>query len=508
MKHLLHYCSILLIFLFSAQAYGQVNSQKRIEFDSNDGFDNEEIHAFGSNGFIMSSRSDETQGGETKWNYELYNTDLQSVKINTIKIDRKFSSDETYRNDEGLYVFYSDKKGNFSLVSVRAKNLDIEEAKGKLPKKTYIDDMVVLGDYAFLKASVKKKPFLISVNRKTGNSNLIPIIIGDYSAKKTYIQRMQVLEKSGEILVFIEVMVKKSKNEIFVVQMNNKGEKTGMFHFTDRISENIIDISGSNVGKGQYVFTGTYSRSSTMSSEGIFFSRVDNNKVDFINFIKFNYMRQFLPYLPQDEQDKMKKIVKKKEEKGKEPIYSYRIANHAVIRVGDDFLFLGEAFYPTYRQESYTTTTQNVKGVSTTNKQYRTVFDGYQYTHAVLAKFNAKGKLLWDQTFAMRPSYKPYFVKRFLFVADQTEEDVKMVFASYNRIVSKIISIDGVVIQENKYNVIETGYSGDRAQYSYSNIDFWFGRFFIAYGNKVIKNKEDKSVKRKRKVFFISRIEY
>jgi len=507
MKHLLHFCSILLIILFSAQAYGQVNSQKRIEFDSKDGFDNEEIHAFGSNGFIMSSRSDETQGGETKWNYELYNTDLQSVKINTIKIDRKFSSDETYRNDEGLYVFYRDKKGNFSLVSVRAKNLDIEEAKGKLPKKTYIDDMVVLGDYAFLKASVKKKPFLISVNRKTGNSNLIPIIIGDYSAKKTYIQRMQVLEKSGEILVFIEVMVKKSKNEIFVVQMNNKGEKTGMFHFTDRISENIIDISGSNVGKGQYVFTGTYSRNSTMSSEGIFFSRVDNNKVDFTNFIKFTEMKQFLFYLPQREQDKMEKKIKKKEEKGKELTFSYRIADHAVIRVGDEFLFLGEAFYPTYRQESYTTT-RTVNGVSTTTTQYRTVFDGYQYTHAVLAKFNAKGKLLWDQTFAMWPSYKPYFVKRFISVAEQTDDDIKMVFVSYNQIVSKIISFDGVVIQENKYNVIETGYSGDKAKYSFSNIDFWFGRFFIAYGNQVIKNKEDKSVKRKRKVFFISRIEY
>jgi hypothetical protein len=234
---------------------------------------------------------------------------------------------------------------------------------------------------------------------------------------------------------------------------------------------------------------------------------VDNNEVDFINFVKFLEMKNFLSYLPKREQDKIEKKIKKKEKKGKEVTLSYRIADHAVIPSGDDFLFLGEAFYPTYRQESYTTTS-TVNGVSTTTTQYRTVFDGYQYTHAVLAKFNAQGELLWDQTFAMWPSYKPYFVKRFISLTEQSEDDIKMVFASYNRIVSKTISLDGVVIQENKSDEIETGYSGDKAKYSYSNIDYWYDQFFIAHGNQVIKNKEDKSVKRKRRVFFISKIEY
>jgi hypothetical protein len=506
MKQVFHFCSVLFIMFLSTQAYGQVNSQKRIEFDSKDGFSDEEIHVFGSKGFIMSSRSEEKQDGMSKWNYELYNTDLQSVKLKNIKIDSKFSSDKTFRNDKGLFVFYRDKKSNFKLVSVQADELVIKQANGMLPNKTYVNDMVVLGEYAFLDASIKKKPFLISVNCKTGKTNLIPIVIGDYSAKKTYTQRMQVLESSGEILVYVEVMVKKSKNEIYVVQMNDKGKKTGMFHFTEGISENIIDISGSSVGEGSYVFTGTYSRSA-MSSEGIFFSRVDNNKVDFINFVKFLDMKNFLSYLPKREQDKIEKKIKKKEKKGKELTLSYRIADHAVIPSDDGFLFLGEAFYPTYRQESYTTTS-TVNGVSTTTTQYRTVFDGYQYTHAVLAKFNAQGELLWNQTFAMWPSYKPYFVKRFISLAEQSEDNIKMVFASYNRIVSKTISLDGVVIQENKSEEIETGYSGDKAKYSYSNIDFWYDQFFIAYGNQVIKNKEDKSVKRKRKVFFISRIEY
>ncbi len=506
MKHLFHFCSVLLIIFLSTQAYGQVNSQKRIEFDSKDGFSDEEIHVFGSKGFIMSSRSDEKQDGMSKWNYELYNTNLQSVKTKTIKIDSKFSPNKTFRNGEGLFVFYLENKYNFNLVSIQAEELEIKQANGILPNKTYVNDMVVLGDYAILNTSIKKKPFLISINRKTGKTNLIPIEIGDYSAKKTIVQRMQVLEKSGEILVYVNVIVKKSKDEIFVVQMNDKGKKTGMFHFTKGISENIIDISGSSVGEGSYVFTGTYSRSTT-SSEGIFFSRVDNNEVDFINFVKFLDMKNFLSYLPKREQDKIEKKIKKKEKKGKEVTLSYRIADHAVIPSGDDFLFLGEAFYPTYRQESYTTTS-TVNGVSTTTTQYRTVFDGYQYTHAVLAKFNAQGELLWDQTFAMWPSYKPYFVKRFISLTEQSEDDIKMVFASYNRIVSKTISLDGVVIQENKSDEIETGYSGDKAKYSYSNIDYWYDQFFIAHGNQVIKNKEDKSVKRKRRVFFISKIEY
>lgn len=502
--HFLKALAAILV-IMTGETFAQVNYQKRIEFDMKDGFDNEEIHAFGKNGFIMSSRSDETEKGEAEWRYELFNTELESVKTKTVKINKKFYVDESFSNSMGLCAFYRDRKGNFSIVSVSASDLEVNQVEGKLPKKSYVNDMVVLGDYAFLSTVAKKKHFIVAVNRETGKSNLIPVIIKDYSAKKTYIRRMQVLDASDEILVFVEIAVGKKKNEIYIIRLNSKGEKTDTYHLSSKFEENIIDISGTSIGTDEYVFTGTYSRNNIATSEGLFFCKFNQSKVEFIKFFNFSQLKEFFNYLPERQQKKVEKKIKKKEKKGKEIVFSYRIADHPVIRIDSDFLFLGEAYYPTYRQEAYTTT-RTINGVVTTTTQYRTVFDGYQYTHAVLAKFNDRGELIWDQSFEMWPSYKPYFIKRFISVAGMEQQAINLVFASRGFIMSKSFSFGGDVLQNRKSAPIETGLSGDKSKYSFSNIDFWYDTYFLAYGNQVIKNTEDKSVKRKRKVYFISKV--
>ncbi|MCB0739101.1 MAG: hypothetical protein KDC92_16445, partial [Bacteroidetes bacterium] len=198
----------------------------------------------------------------------------------------------------------------------------------------------------------------------------------------------------------------------------------------------------------------------------------------------------------------------KKEKKGKELVFSYRIAMHGIIKVDDGYMFLGEAYYPTYRTETYTTTS-TVNGVTTTTTNTRQVFDGYQYTHAILSKFNEDGKLIWDQIFEMWPSYKPFVVKHFISIAERNQNSLKLVFASRSRITSKSFDFNGTIIQESESEEIETNFENDKTKSSFSNIDYWYDNFFIAYGEQKIKNtKDDTRQKRKRKVYFINKIKY
>lgn len=504
MKNLLIF---LVLFYSSFTIIAQISYEKRLEFELKDGYDNEEIFEFGEVGFLMCSQKEESSLGEIEWKYELFNSNLESVNSRSISISKKYYADETYRTDKRTHTLCRDRKGNFSIVSVEAASLEIAKVDGIVPKKSWIKEMVILGDYAFFNASIKKVPYLFSVNWKTGKQNFIPVSLQNYRSKKTQLIGFQVLESSNEIFLYIKAQVEKRKSELYIIRLNDKGEKEDVFNLSKNIDENIIDVSASKLSNGKYIFTGTYSTKSINESEGLFFCQAQENDIEFIKFYNFLDLNNFLSYLPERKQEKIIKKKERKEGRGKEFKLKYQLATHDVEELADGYIFMGEAYYPTYITESYTTTSY-LNGIASTITHTNTVFDGYRYTHAVVAKFNKEGILQWDQTFEMWPAHKPFYVKRFISTAEKNQNFNKLVFASRNKIVSKSINYNGSVIQDSESEEIDTPHEGDKEKRSFSNVDFWYDKYFIAYGRQIIKNKENKDVKRKRKVYFISKIKF
>jgi len=366
--------------------------------------------------------------------------------------------------------------------------------------------MAVIGDYAFFKAISKKEPFLFSVNWKNGDKKLIPLIIDGVKMKKVSVKNFQVSEENNEIYVYIKVPKSKKESDLHVMRLNNIGGKKDQFNLTANIDKNIVEITASKVKNDKYVYTGTYSSKSGGTSQGLFFCTAKKGKVENIEFYNFLNLKNFLSFLPEKKQTKIKNKQKRKANKGKELSINYSISPHDIIETEDGYLFLGEAYYPTYRTETYTTTTYS-NGQAVTVTRTRTVFDGYQYTHATLAKFNKQGKLIWDQTFEMWPSFKPFFVKRFISISEKNKNSIKLVFSDRNTINTKSFYFDGRIKKDSKSDEISTGKEGDNIKYTFSNLDYWYDSYFLAYGNQKIKNKEAKG-KKKRKVFFISKIQY
>ena len=150
------------IFLLSIQfSYAQISYKKRIEFELNNGYTNEKILEFGENGFIISSRAAKTSKKGKEWKYEKFDTNLKRVKSKSIYLGKKFYSDESYTSSTRNHRFFRDKKGNFTLVTINALNLEIEKVSGVLPKKTSVRDMAVIGDFVFESRFQKKTTFSI-----------------------------------------------------------------------------------------------------------------------------------------------------------------------------------------------------------------------------------------------------------------------------------------------------------------------------------------------------------
>ena len=493
----------------SLSGFAQISYEKRIEFALDDGYGGEQIIEFGKSGFVMTSLRPKAKGNKDEWKYVLYDSDLKISKEQSVYLDKKFYKDELYSDDERIYTLYKDRKGNYAIVTVDAATLKVTKVEGSVPKKSRISGMAILGDYAFFKTSIKKDSFLFSVNWKTGKKKFIPVNIPRIHPKKVFLRNFQLMEETNEIFLYVKAQLDKTKHDIYIVRLNDKGEKGDIFNLTKNIDQNIIDITASKLSNGKYIFTGTYSKRYGGSSEGLYFCQGQENKIDFIKFYKFLDLENFLSYLPEKRQKKIEKKKAKKEKKGKEFKFSYRIAPHNVIQLEDGYLFLGEAFYPTYRTETYYVTTTTASGAVMRTPQYRTVFAGYQYTHAILSKFDKEGNLLWDEVFEMWSTSKPYYVKRFISIAEQNQNAIKLAFTSYAQIFTKAIDFDGKVLEDFESEEIKMNYEGDKSKWSTSSLNYWYDNYFIAYGRQKIKNKEDKKkVKKKRKVYFVSKIKY
>lgn len=499
---------VALLFFFNSTIDAQVSYENRIEIELKDGYTTHDLYEFGKTGFILFSEKDKSQNEETEWKFEKFDSDLKRVEETEIYLSKKQSLDESFTDDERLYIFCKDRKGNFSLVTVDANSLETNTVEGFLPKKSIIKDMAIFGDYAVFNASIKRSPFLYSINWKTGERKLTPIKIPGFNPRKVTLLNFQLLPNSNEVFAYARALIDRRNSEFYVIKLNDEGEKQEAFKLNKGIEENIIDVTASKINTNTYIFTGTFSTKFNYTSEGLFFSLVKDNKIQFIEFYNFLDLENFLSYLPERKQQKIEKKKQRKEKKDKELKINYHIEPHDLMPLEDGYLMLAEAYYPTYRTENHTRTT-TVNGVTTTTTTPVSVFDGYQYTHAILSKFDKNGQMMWDHIFEMHLTYKPFYVGQFISIAELTNQSIKLVFANGKKIASKSIDFTGKVLQDSETEDIETNFEGDKTKRSYSSIIYWYNNYFIAYGSQKIKNKDDDNdVKRKRKVYFVSKVKF
>lgn len=491
-----------LLLAINLSFFSQVSSVKRIEFDLKDDFSTEFSKPVKENGLIVICSGKDKTNGQFEWKFDLYNTNLEVEKSTSVFIDSKMYFTEHFSTDDNFYLLFKSRKGEYIIYNLNCKDGSLQETQGELPKKSSISSMMVINDFAYLSGHLKRSPILFSLNLSNGLKKVIPLNIPGVKTKKTSISNIQLIKNSNEVFVYVDAPESKTKTNKYIVKLNSEGDKEDIFCLTKGIEQNIIEISATKTGDNEYIYTGSYSEKPGLYSEGIFISKVTSNNIDFINFYNFNKFDNFFAFLSEKRQLKIEKKKERKEKRGKELKIRYSIEGHDVIKKDDNYFFIGEAYYATYRTETYTTF---VNGQAV--QQTRHVFDGFQYTHGIITGFDKSGNLMWDNTFKMWPRRKPFTVKKFISVSEE-KENINMAFANNDSIVSMTLSYDGEIINTKKSNAIETNNDNDKTKYSYSNLDYWYDDYFVAYGEQKIKNKTSESDKKRRYVYFINKIKF
>lgn len=502
--------NILIIFFINfciaTSIQAQISHEKRIEIKLPSYNLDEKIHTFGKiytfekNGFIMYSKLSKYETkvkGKREWKYEKYDTELNKVETKSILLGDNLVDDIIIKKKENLYSLFSNKKGNFSLFIMNSTDLKTTKIDGILPKKAFTVYMDIIGDYAFISLWMKKAPFLFSVNLKNGKTNLISVKIKNIDPKETYISGIKTLENANKVIAYVTYPTSNKKSYIYVYSLSLKDNSIEIFDLTKNIEEKIMDLSVTELNEEKYILTGTYSNKSRAYSNGLFFSQISNNKLDDIKFYNYLDLDNFLTHMLKKKKKKAERKKEKREEKGKEDKkINYRVIPHEIIPLYDGCLFLGEAYYDTY-------------ATGYDGSQRTLFFDGFQYTHAIICKFDNDGNLLWDKTFKMQPKHKPFIPKHFIAITEKSENSIKLVYSSENKINSKSIDFNGSVLQEVQLKEMETQFETDKVKFSRTNSSYWYDNYFISYGHQKIKNKDDdKKTKKKRWIYFVNKIKF
>jgi hypothetical protein len=267
-------------------------------------------------------------------------------------------------------------------------------------------------------------------------------------------------------------------------------------------------ITGPN---GEQIVCGVYGRY-TEYSRGVFVANVDAQGSYAIKYYNYGDLDRFFNYMKARREKRVKERIERRKIRGKKIRFNYRLMVDDILPYGDQFVMLGEAFYPHYSYPSSSTRGYGPSGFYMPSRVGYTrgdlVFDGYQYTHAVVIGFDRDGNLTWDNSFEIN-DVRTFQLEQFVKIHPDAEK-ISLVYLFDNVIRSKIIK-DADVLEGKSYDELHTGVKDDvvrERDTQQATLDYWYGDNFYASGIQQIRKKYRDQEHISRRVFFVNKIEY
>lgn len=484
-KYNLTYCIIALFSLLlitSDNLIAQVITEKRIEFEVTDDskYLYSKIYPFGAAGLIIYKKENKNN----IYKLEHYNTDFNPSFQKEFELPKGFALTKIFTNTEYLYQLYEDLNENFVLYRFNASDLSFNKAIGSLPQKSTLVAMAASGDFAYITLNSKEGPLILKVNNESGNSEIIPISAPAFTTEDLSVSSIEVIESTGDLLIYYTA-INKNENNFYVMHVGLNGKINSTINLTAIVGFRITGISANQLSEDKFIFTGTY-MTNVATSDGIYICKTNGYDIDFIERYKLSELENFFSYLPTPEEQK---VAKKNGVSGVNNAADwYFMADHTIIKVGDNYLKIAEAYYPTYSVDPTLS------------------FSGFKYTHVLLSMFDNLGKKLWDRTFKMETSYNPLEVIKFISVKIVNDE-INLLFSGKDDIFSIAYNLEGDQLRTDKAPLKvdkENSYIED----PFNKITFWYDFNFIAYGYQTFRDDNQYPGSKKRTVFFINKITY
>lgn len=248
------------------------------------------------------------------------------------------------------------------------------------------------------------------------------------------------------------------------------------------------------LNENQQLIAGVYGQRNSDYSRGIFMAHLNEEDASEPIYFPFADLENFFKFMKVKREKRIKERIQRKKIKGKKIRFQYRFLVHEFVEYDDEYILLGEAFYPRYRsveRSGYTGINQSTM-----------VFDGYQYTHAVIIGFSKEGELIWDNSFEIN-DVRTFTLEQFVKM-DLQEDKIVLLYLFDSKIRSKIIQNNTVLEGKSLSELNRHTYSPEGQKVG--KLEYWYNGYFLASG---IQNIGRPGIGRQtRQIFFVNKIRF
>jgi hypothetical protein len=426
-------------------------------------------------------------------------TALQQLWSGFISVERNYLlvGKKAYKGNLYLLLRYKD----FSRNDLILLKVDANANYYRYPIKGYIpfapgdfqitDKAVLIGGY------YNRVPLVLYFSMIDLKSRVLPGLFnetGELTQIRTY--------PDASFDVLISAMNYNRQRTMWIKNYGPDGELNTNFTLNTEGNKHLIFGRSIKTNNNTQIVAGVYGTKGAEFSHGIFVAQIDVQGNQHIRYYHFADLDNFFKYMKAKREQRVKSRIERRKIQGKKIRLNYRFLVHELVPYKDQFVLLGEAFYP-----KYITVDRGVGGFNYSNSfiQNGRIFDGYYYTHAVVMGFKPNGDLLWDNSFEINDA-RTFNLEQFVKLEIQ-EDRIALMYLYDNNIRTKIIQNDQV-LEGKTADPIRTGNPDDiirKNSSEVSKLEYWYQDYLYAYGVQTLEKSKGQN---KRRVFYINKIRH
>lgn len=498
------YC-LCLCLVFTGSAIAQIAQPDRfeLEVDNHAGF---VVAPAGESGVFLFREIENTYNAtDNLWEVYLLDTALN------IKWRREYFINPNFINISHLFIdgklhllFSSKKQGDRSLslvsFSVTSGEVDNYLIRNFIPFAFY--DFKVINNAVLIGGYFNYRPLVVLYNL----DEQIPRVLPGFFNERAQLIEMKVNDNSTFDIILSGPDEEKNTT-LFINTFDVFGNLLKKISLDSQRSKSLLFGRAETLENQNQLVAGVYGRRRSEYSRGVFVANINpygEQKIKYYNYAEFE---NFFKYMKARREKRVISRIERKKIKNKKIKFNYRLLVHELIRHEDQYILLGEAFYPKYK-----TITGNgglfSSGWALNRGLHNSsiVFDGYRYTHAIILGFDKQGNLLWDNSFEINDVVS-FELEQFVHV-NASGDRVDLLYVFEDAIRSKTIK-GSQVLEGKEENKVRLKYDSDKIEdksTKISGLHKWYGDVFLTYGTQTIQNLRTEGVGLNRKVFFVNKV--
>jgi hypothetical protein len=472
-------------------------------------------------------------GQNAKDSYVLlkFNANLDRVWQVNGTIDEKLSYATNFYDGKNVYILFTKYESNvYQVVKVYLEAGFVENFNIYSVDKIQISEFRANKNKIYIGGKARNQPIILYTDIDARVTKVLPIAI----KAESDLQSMEIDTTTGRLSTCFSI--KKGKvYELLTKTYAEDGQQEADVEIAPDpdlvlLNGRLTTISDSvNLMVGTYGFRNMQTQTNS-ASQGLFFSKLINYDPVNQNYYSFTDFRNFFNFLSDKDREKMERKIDKQRDKGNDLRLNYRLLMHDIVKKDGKYILVAEVVSPEYRYANsypYNSFGRTYMGMPMLGTGWgwgsyalnpynswgyggRSMYNGYNngqvlegwnYTHAIVAGFDANGTLLWDNIIEIKGLKTKTLVERVK--ASINGEQVTMSYIQGGKIYQKMVQ-GSKPNNEIKEMSISTGEEGEQIRRSENEeLSFWYDDYTLTWGTQRIVGEDGK-----RNVFYLNKIKF